>query len=495
MSPALPRGLVTVGLGAVLLGAGFAAGWVARDRQDVPARAALPPAGAPEERSAAPATPVGLSGAPLNVIVLVGDDIGQDMLSVYGLSDRAPPTPNLDALAARGVRFEHAVMNPLCSPSRAGLLTGRAAWRYGVGNAIPPRPGWDLPVEERTLAGALEQASEGRYTTVALGKWHLATPDRGGWDHPRRVGFDHHIGTMGNLMGHVEGAPQTYTRWQRVEDGVAGLGEGYLTSATVDDALAWATPANEPFFLWVGFHAAHFPMHAPPAALLTRPLPSVATESDLYRAMVEAMDTEIGRLVQGLTPEVAARTLIVFLGDNGSAPAAVEPPFQKSLAKGTLARGGTEVPLIVAGPGVQAQGAVSKAIVGSTDLFATVAELAGMGGPMPEDSISFAYALADPAAPSRRGVAWAERFGPNGPSEQWTYHEGIARDERYKLLLRNGVEVGLYDLIADPMERHNLFRDPVTPEMRAAVKRLRRAVPEVAKVKRTGERGDEGDGE
>lgn len=498
-----PRELAALVVG---LGVGLALGWAGRSAVEpaapkrtgeaVAMKSAMrgTVAGlAPQEEALRPATGATLSGEAYNVLVLVADDVGQDMLGMYDLPARVPATPNLDALAARGVRFREVVANPVCSPSRATLLTGRQAWRVGVGNAIAPKPGWDLPLSERTIAAALEEASGGRYRTWALGKWHLATPDRGGWDHPRRMGFDHHAGTMGNLLGAVDGVQQTYFRWLRVDDGVQSPAEGYITSATVDDALRAAQEGTEPFFLWVGFHAAHFPMHAPPASLYTTKLSPSPTEADLYRAMIEAMDTEIGRLLAGIPPDVMARTLVVFLGDNGSAPAAVEPPFQKQLAKGTLARGGTQVPLIVAGPPVTRPGSTSGVLVSTTDLFATVAELVGLTGPLPEDSTSFLYAVRDPEAPSVRQTAYTERFGPNGPAETWTYHEAIVRDLQHKLLVRNGAEVGLYDLVADPMERHNLFRTEPTAELRAALKKLRRMVPEVAKVKRVGDQPDEQD--
>lgn len=426
-----------------------------------------------------------------NVLLVVLDDIGQDMLDAYGLPGRHPATPTLDGLARRGVVFRQVVSNPVCSPTRATLLTGQPAWMAGVGTAIPLRKGWDLDLGRPSLARVVEQATDGRIRTAAVGKWHLATPNRGGWDHPRRMGFDHHRGTMGNLLGELDGAAQSYFRWLQVEDGETRVAEGYVTSRTVDDALELARTGDDPFLLWVAFHAAHYPMHAPPRTLLRTPLAAGATEGDLYRAMIEALDTELGRLLDGLGPEVLARTLVIVVGDNGSAPAAVEPPFDKQLAKGTLARGGTQVPLIVAGPGV-AEGATSSALVSTQDVFATVAEWLGVRGGVPSTSVSFLDVLRDPSAPGRREVAYAERFSPNGPPDAWTFHEAITRDARHKLLVRNGEEIGLYDLVEDPMETRNLFRGEPTPELRAALKRLRAAIPAVAKVERSGERAGAG---
>lgn len=428
-----------------------------------------------------------------NVLVLVADDVGIDMISGYDAHPLAPPTPRIDALADQGVRFRNAITAPLCSPSRAMLLTGRYPYRYGVGSAIAPKPGWDLPTTERTLARMLEEGSGGAYETYAIGKWHLATPDHGGWDHPRKMGFDHHIGTMGNLMGYLpDGTPQTYTRWQRVVDGQPSVAEGYLTSATVDDALTAIHGALGPWFVYVGFHAAHFPMHRPPDALLSHPVPANATEPVLYRAMVEALDTEIGRLLDGIPPDVRARTWVVFLGDNGSAPSAVLPPWPRTAAKATLTQGGVRVPFVVSGPGVGQPGRDSDALINSTDLVATVIELVGLDEPRPNDAVSFLPVLRDPTVAAPRPVAYAERF-PNG-LDAWSWHEAMVQDAQYKLVVHNGAEVGLYDVVKDPFERDNLFGPRMSAGEKQAARRLKRALPPAALVERYGDPTEDRDG-
>ncbi|MCB9682614.1 MAG: sulfatase-like hydrolase/transferase [Alphaproteobacteria bacterium] len=489
----------------VALVVGIAIGWVARGPVGASADAARPgPVAASSDgpSEATPAAAVPATGSSLspavphhptapasgpfpNVLVIVADDVGQDMVGAYGVSPDPPATPTIDALAAQGVMFRHAIADPVCSPTRATLLTGRYAWRYGVGAAIPPKAGWGLPASERLLPVALDEASDGAYTSVALGKWHLATPTMGGYDHPRQAGFDHHIGTMGNLLGYVDGEPQTYFLWQRVVDGTPGVGRGYVTSATVDDAVAQVGTLPEPWFLYVAFHAAHFPMHVPPEGLYTTPLPRNPTEADLYRAMVEAMDTELGRLLAALPDDVRSRTDIVFLGDNGSAPSAVEPPWNKGMAKGSLARGGIRVPFIVTGPDAPLAGTSTDALINTTDLYATVLDWVGSDEPPPEDAISFASVLRDPDAKAPRKIAYAERFGPNGPGD-YTSFEAIVRDDRYKLLVRDGEEIAMFDLVDDPHERRNAFRNDPTPELRNALRRLRHAMPDVAKVPRQG---------
>lgn len=423
---------------------------------------------------------------PPNVLLLIADDVGQDMVGAYGLSEAAPETPRLDALAGEGVLFRQAIANPVCSPTRATLVTGQYAWRMGIGNAIPPKPGWALQDDVRTLAQALDEATADGYASAVVGKWHLASPDHGGLDQPRRMGFDHHLGTMSNLNGLVEGEPETYFRWQRVVDGEASVGEGYITTVTVDDALDLTRSLPEPWFLLIGFHAAHFPMHQPPQDLTTTPLPRNPSESDLYRAMVEAMDTEIGRLLDGLG-EQRERTNVIFLGDNGSAHTAVRPPLTPKTSKGSLHRGGVRVPFVVSGPGVVGAGRETDALVNTTDVFATALAWAG-GGSAPVDSISFHPVLEDPAAPAPRTFAYAERFGPNGPAATWTWHESIVRDARHKLFVRNGEEAALFDMVADPLETRNLLRKGPTKSLRKVLTRLRDAAPEVVWTPRSGVR-------
>lgn len=433
-----------------------------------PASAALLGGRAPQ----APTRPL------VNVLLIVLDDVGQDMIGAYGVHPEPAATPTIDALAARGVTFDHAIANPVCSPTRATLLTGRYAWRYGVGNAIPPKPGWALPDHERLLPRALREATDGAYTSVVVGKWHLATPNRGGWEHPLHVGFDHHDGTMGNLLGFAEdGLPQTYFHWTHVRDGHHAPRDGYITSATVDDALRWVDEIDEPWFLYMPLHSAHYPMHAPPPELYDGELPTLPTEDDLYRAMLEVTDREIGRLLEGLGPALDD-TLVIVLGDNGSAPVAVRPPWPKNQAKGALLRGGVRVPFVVAGPGV-AEGQRTDALINTSDVYATLVDWLGLDEPHPEDSVSFAPVLRDPGRAGARSYAYAERFNPNG-RPPWSQHLAMIRDARFKLITLNGRVEEMYDLHADPMETRNLFDGPGTPEHRAALKRLRFVMPEGA---------------
>ena len=210
----------------------------------------------------------------------------------------------------------------------------------------------------------------------------------------------------------------------------------------------------------MAFNAPHKPYHAPPAHLHSYDLPPLGSDDPLYmRALTEAMDTEIGRLLTGLDPAVRANTLIVFVGDNGTAQSATTAPFVPAHAKGSTYEGGVNVPLIIAGPGVVAGGECT-ALVNTTDLFATVAGFVGVPSPA-EDSVSLAPYLADPSAAPLRTWVYTEWFQPD-LAELASTHRRAVRDARFKL--RRGDTLTtvqyeqLFDLAVDPFEQHDLLR-------------------------------------
>ena len=369
----------------------------------------------PLPAAAGPGEGNGDGALPPNVLILLADDLGVDSLGSYGGSPDVPNTPNLDALAASGVLFRNAWSSPLCSPTRATLLTGRYGFRTGVGYLVEPgdAPGPALPPSEWTLPELLDLGTAGLYAHAAFGKWHLGNDAVGGDLAPNVAGFGHFEGTMANLM-----APEDYFEWTKIVDGAASLSTTYATTDTVDAALAWIGSVPEPWTAYVAFHAPHAPFHAPPDELHTVDLTG-AGDRELYEAMVEALDTEIGRLLTSLPSGALERTTVIFAGDNGTPSSVTVPPFDPGHAKLSLYEGGVNVPLVVAGARVAWAGE-SDALVQLTDVAATVLGLADADpGLLPpaalSDSASFAALLADPAAPPARPHAYAEVFRPNGP--------------------------------------------------------------------------------
>jgi len=388
-----------------------------------------------------------------NVLIVVADDLGVDHVAAYGEGTTVPATPNIDALAARGVLFRNAWAYSTCSPTRACVNTGRYAFRTGVGT-----PGATLSAEETSLPEVLDAAGAG-YAHAWIGKWHLGRMS----SHPTDAGWSHFAGL---LTGRVT----DYYRWTRVVNGQSSTSTTYATTQIVDDALAWIGATSGPWICVVAFNAPHDPFHAPPAALHSQSLQGLDPTIDpfpFYQAAVEAMDSEMGRLLSSLGTELA-RTNVIFLGDNGTPRAVSRSPFEGDHAKGTPYEGGVGVPFVVAGPAVNSPGREVQSLVSAVDLLATCADLIGVEVRMPWrrlDSESFAPQLRDPTASASRQVLYAESFD-NG-ADPLTNGYVTARNERYKMIRRfNGAgspAEELYDLEIDPFETNDLSNGATTP--------------------------------
>jgi len=302
-----------------------------------------------------------------NTLIILADDIGVDTIGAYKEGASPAPTPNIDSLAASGVLFRNAYAAPTCSPTRATYHTGRYGFRTGVG-----WPGQALPYSEFTLPEVLDH---GKIAHALIGKWHLASgndpnsPNLSGWSH-----------FSGSIPGYFMGG-QTYFSWRKVVNGKENLVTNYATTENVDDALKWIKSRTGPWVVSLNFNAAHTPLHAPPGSLHTYNLAGKNPNREpipFFKAMIQAMDTEIGRLLTSLGSSTLARTNVIFLGDNGTAGRTTEPPFQSNHAKFTVYEGGINVPLIVSGPAVASPGREEKALVCTVDLFHTIAELHGL---------------------------------------------------------------------------------------------------------------------
>ncbi len=398
---------------------------------------ASPPDRAAPENDARPAaqSPVpetaGLRG---NVLLIIADDVGLDKISAYGLGDegKRPRTPNIDRLAAEGVRFNNAFTYPVCSPTRASIATGRHCFRTGIGHAIRPKGRHEvgLALEEVTLPELLDLAGAG-YDHSMVGKWHLSVPKVGGPRHPLLQGFAWAAGSEGNV--------QDFFDWPKIVNGRHVGSKVYSTIDLTDDAIARTNQMRTPWLLWLGYHAAHMPFQIPPPELHDRN-PDRGDPTAIHVAMVEAMDREIGRLLASIEPEILEKTAIIFVGDNGT-DRAVTSLGAGEPAKGSLHDAGIHVPLIVAGAAVplQSRGRTCDGLVQAIDIFATIADLADVEPRrwLPEgralDSVSFLPLLRDPAAASNRRYAYVDKFKPNGPGPYSEYDQAIL-DDRWKLV-------------------------------------------------------------
>lgn len=407
-----------------------------------------------------------------NILVLVIDDIGPDMLNVYGTGTDMVPTPHMDALARQGVMFRHAYSHPAGSVTMASIETGRIGEQTGVGFTIYNGPGDPpLPLSEIILPEMLEAALPDIYDHAMIGKWFLgADPSVGSELGPNTMGYDHYEGVIGQL--YLGG--YNYFTYPWVTNGEIDVRSGYVTSETVDAALGWIEGASEPWFCHVAFNSGHTPYHKPPNELHTQDhIPSTppghGDPRPWYKAMVEALDTEIGRLLATIEPEMMNRTTVILLADNGTPQHCVAPPFLPSHGKLTVYEGGVLVPMIVSGYRVGARGEECRGLVGTADVYATVAELANISleQSFPElehQSISVVPYLSDPHQRSLREFTFSELFYPNGFDQPLQAQMYASRDAEYKLIRHKvgpGLVEELYHVAIDPLELDNLLPGPL----------------------------------
>ena len=400
-----------------------------------------------------------------NILLVISDDLGLDASSGYQVGTDLPTTPTLDRLAADGLIFDNVWASPLCSPTRATILTGRYGIRTGV--LAPDNP---ISLMETSLQSFIDSNVPNTYTHAVIGKWHLFGPDNGGIDNPNLMGIDHFAGFRG-------GSVDDYFDWTLIENGRTSPRGTYTTTAFVDLAIDWIAAQEEPWFAWLAFNAPHTPFHLPPLELHDRDSLSPDQQAidrdplSYYLAAIEAMDRELGRLLDSFSADMRANTVIVYIGDNGS-PRRVYQGSVRQRGKGSVYQGGVAVPMIISGRGVSRRGEREDALVSSVDLFATIADLAGAGTTQFNDSLSFADMLSN-AGPGLRSYAYTEVVSESLNRDEWAI-----RNDRYKLMRQLPRPEELYDLHADPMERENLLRngtnvDAILAELRGQLSMIR----------------------
>jgi arylsulfatase A-like enzyme len=317
-----------------------------------------------------------------------------------------------------------------------------------------------LQESELTLPEALRAAP---YASAAIGKWHLDRRREGGAMSPATAGgFDTFAVMDDNLLGPGEdGVELDYRSWELNQDGVYRRVRRYNTSALADLALAQTEALPEPWFVYLAFAAAHTPLHVPPRDLIHLDPGADWSGSEKMDAMLEAADTELGRLLAAMDPARRARTTVVVTSDNGTLTELLDTPFPAGRGKGTVYEGGVRVPLVVSGPGIAAPGREVAHLVQLSDLYATVLDLAGVGPAWSmEDtggSLSLLPYLVDPQRPPRRAWVVAERFAPLGLTGPYEFRDQMVRDDQLKLIRTQDGARALYDLSVDPWEAEDLL--------------------------------------
>lgn len=400
-----------------------------------------------------------------NLLVIVGDDLGIGDIGFSGCKQF--PTPHIDRIAREGAVFTAGYLTaPVCSPSRAGYLSGRYQQRFGhefnpaVGNVEQT----GLPVTEKLLPARLREAG---YHTAIIGKWHLGT---GAAYQPLARGFDEQpLGFLGgarDYLGDVRGPARTL-----LKDGKPAAAKGYLTDQFGDEGVAFIErrqKAPGPWFLYMAFNASHTPMDTTPE-LLARVPASVPPGRRRIAAMTMALDDNVGKLLAALEATGQAdRTLVVFTSDNGGAPASNASNLHLRGHKGNTFEGGVRTAMAVRWPGVTKPGTTIDAPTNTLDLSATYLAAATGSVPGDFDGRDLSSALAgkatlDPARPLfwRMGHHWAVRTG------DWKLVQ-VREGKRN----RAGASPILVNLKEDPSEKTDLSAKH--PEKRAELETLYR---------------------
>lgn len=420
-----------------------------------------------------------------NVVFFLADDLGREDCGFMG--GKEIKTPRLDKLAAAGTRLDAFYVQPLCSPTRAALLTGRYPMRHGLQvGVVRPWAQYGLPLEERTLAQALKEAG---YATAIVGKWHLGhfAPEY----LPTRRGFDHQY-------GHYNGAIDYFTHlrdggfdWHR--DDQACRDDGYSTHLIAKDAAKFIADhaGKQPFFLYVPFTAVHSPHQAP--AKYREPYQSLTGERRKYAGMLAAMDEAVGRIVQAVEKAgVRKSTLFVFSSDNGGpAPGKVTDNGKFRAGKGTLYEGGVRAAAFATWDGHIPAGTACSEPLHMVDWYPTLLKLCGAKTeqPLSVDGLDIWPTLTQDKPSPHEAILL--NVTPN---------EGAVRLGKWKLMVKHGGDdpdggpvgtqgkesVELFNLKDDPYERANVadqHPERVKELQSVLAKFARQAAPPKAKPK------------
>ncbi|HPB28391.1 MAG TPA: arylsulfatase [Acidobacteriota bacterium] len=391
-----------------------------------------------------------------NILFIVADDLGWKDVGFNGSDIR---TPSLDRLAAGGTRLGQFYAQPMCTPTRAALLTGRYPLRYGLQTGVIPTGGtYGLPTDEWLLPQALREAG---YATALVGKWHLGHADRKYW--PRQRGFDYQygplIGEIDYFTHECEGKVDWYRDNELVEE------KGYSTILLGDDAVRYVRDHDsaKPFFLYLAFNAPHTPYQAPPE-YLDRYLDIADPSRRAYAASITAMDDQVGRVVAELDRRgLRDSTLIVFMSDNGGTRNAMFAGAMADLSKskipcdngpyregkGTNYEGGTRVAAFANWPGRVPAGAMANGLLHVTDWYPTLARLAGASTARckPLDGLDVWPAIAGANPSPRTEVVYnVEPF------------RCAVREGDWKLVWKTTLpqRIELFNIAQDPSEADNL---------------------------------------
>jgi arylsulfatase A-like enzyme len=382
---------------------------------------------------------IDISDKKTNILFIIADDMGLDASPGYDIGTLKPNMPNLQKLMDSGVKFTNLWSNPTCTPTRAGIITGKYGFRTNVLAVDDP-----LSTSEISLQKYIDIKTNDEYANAVIGKWHLSRDV----NHPNNMGVDYYAGVLG-------GGVPSYYNWSLVQNGKTSNSKEYTTTKFTDLAIDWIGEQSKPWFLWLAYNAPHTPFHVPPSELHYQGYLSTdqgvidANPLPYYMAAIEALDTEMGRLINTLSEEDKENTVVIFIGDNGT-PNQVAQEYQRRRVKGSIYQGGVNVPMVISGKGVTRINNLEDALINTTDLFATIANIAGVSSTEINDSKSFKNLLSNHDA-SKRDYVYTEN------------QDYSIRNATHKYIyFRDGSEA-LYDLTTNSLENPNLLNSNQLP--------------------------------
>lgn len=388
-----------------------------------------------------------------NILLIIADDMSLDATPNYAndLNAKKPVMPTLEKLMNNGLVFDNLWSYSLCSPTRASILTGKHGVHTGVKTPIKGL----LSGNHKSLQTFIDEGTNNAYVHAVFGKWHLGN----NVIHPTQtMGIQTYAGNLGG------GVPdyweynlvQNEIETQLISNTEAEKKENYSTTKYTQLAIDWKEQQTKPWFVWLAYNAAHTPFHRPDNSLISEQSKS-SSETNLnnYLAMLEAMDYEMGRLIDSMSDAEKANTVIIFIGDNGTPKRVAQFANTDKHRKGSIYQGGINVPMVVSGLNVRI-GRESNLLIHTVDLFATIAEIAGVNVKSIHNSFSFKEALQKTSFIGKEFL-YTEVPGSNSNG----YY--TVRNSMYKLIYE--IDTGtkeLYNLIDDKYEETDIMLRTLT---------------------------------
>jgi len=412
-----------------------------------------------------------------NIVIMMADDLGWNDVGFHGSSIK---TPSLDRLAAEGIELTRFYTNPVCTPTRAALMTGRDPVEMGFAHSvIPPWFNVGVPLDEHFISETFLDAG---YQTGMIGKWHLGHHNRA--QTPNARGFDY-------FYGNLTSGPDYYDHQSRVggldwqRNGSSIVEPGYNTELIADDAQRFIRDRDRkrPFFLYIPWNAPHTPLQAP-KWLMVKYVGQLDPRRIIFSAMTESMDAGIGAILRTLEEQgLAENTIVLFLSDNGGMPAVGARNTPLRGGKGGTFEGGIRVPAVIRWPKKLVGSRKLDQVINVYDVFPTLAAAAGveLGSDKPLDGVNLLASITDDAKLQHKPMFFgADTLTPEAVRYgviRWPWK--LVREERTTESGLQNVEL-LFNLEQDPQEQHDLSQEQVdkTGNLRQLLTAWKKRAPE-----------------